>query len=29
MNAGMIEALWLVMLIKEVEDKYRKNGTID
>jgi len=29
MNAGMIEALWLVMMLKEVEEKYRKNGTID
>ncbi len=29
MNAGMIEALWLVMMLKEVEDKYRKNGTIN
>ena len=29
MNAGMIEALWLILMIKEVEDKYRKNGTID
>lgn len=29
MNAGMIEALWLVMMLKQVEDKYRKNGTID
>jgi hypothetical protein len=28
MNAGMIEARWLVMLLKEVEDKYRENGTI-
>jgi len=28
MNAGMIEALWLVTMLKEVEDKYRKNGTI-
>lgn len=28
MNAGLIEAKWLVMLLKEVEDKYRKNGTI-
>ncbi len=29
MNAGMIEALWLVMMLKKVEDKYRKNGTIE
>lgn len=29
MNAGMIEALWLVMMLKKVEDKYRQNGTID
>lgn len=29
MDAGMIEALWLVMMLKEVEDKYRQNGTID
>jgi hypothetical protein len=29
MNAGMIEALWLVMMLKEVEEKYRKNGTIE
>ncbi len=28
MNAGMIDALWLILMIKEVEDKYRKNGTI-
>ncbi len=28
MNTGMIEALWLILMIKEVEDKYRKNGTI-
>ena len=29
MNAGMIEALWLVKMLKIVEDKYKKNGTID
>ena len=29
MNAGMIGALWLILMLKEVEDKYRKNGTID
>ena len=28
MNAGMIQALWLIIMLKEVEDKYRKNGTI-
>jgi hypothetical protein len=28
MNAGLIKALWLVKLLREVEDKYRKNGTI-
>jgi hypothetical protein len=29
MNAGLIDALWLVMMLQKVEDKYRKNGTIE
>ncbi len=29
MNAGMIEAIWLIRMLKKVEAKYRKNGTID
>ena len=28
-NSGMIEAIWLIVMLKEVEDKYRKNGTIN
>ena len=29
MNAGLIDALWLVMMLQKVEDKYRQNGTIE
>ncbi len=28
MRGGMVEEIWLVMMIKKVEETYRKNGTI-
>jgi hypothetical protein len=28
MRAGIVEATWLVLMIKKVEETYRENGTI-
>ena len=28
LNAGVIQAVWLIVLIHDVEDKYRQNGLL-